>query len=184
MWTRYSGSAILPPAQAPPSAYCNKMCPAGIAMVHPVGDLLAEWSQLGCPTRTGKPWSKQEKWEAVAWGPHQSSLSPKALAHITEESIEKVQAGQAKLVMWDDRNDDPPAQLKISPIVVIPHKSKALHSNLDLSFCLQLKHISFLNSVNNPTVKLAPQGALDQLGHALSQIIHAFAESHDKAKIV
>jgi hypothetical protein len=38
-------------------------------------------------------------WEAVACGPHQSSLSPEALAHFAEESIEKVQAGQAKLIL-------------------------------------------------------------------------------------
>ncbi len=37
--------------------------------------------------------------------------------------------------------------------------------------------------MNNATVKLALQGALDQLGHALSQIIHAFAKSDDGAKI-
>ncbi len=40
-----------------------------------------------------------------------------------------------------------------------------------------------MDSVNDAMVKLAPQGALDQLGHALSQIIHAFAKSKDKAKI-
>jgi hypothetical protein len=122
-------------------------------------------------------------WEAVAQGPHQSSLSPKALAHFTEGSIEKVQAGQANLVMWDDIKDDPPAQLKILPIAAIPHKLKAFRFILDLSFHLQLKHGGFLNSVNNATVKLAPQGALDQLGHALSQIIHEFAKSDDDAKI-
>jgi hypothetical protein len=183
MWTTYLGSAILPPAQARPSAYCNKMCPAGIALVHPTGDLLAEWSQLGCPTKTGKPWSKQEMWEAVARGPHQSSLSPEALAHFTEEIIEKVQAGQAKRGMWDDIKDNPPAQIKILPIAAIPHKLKAFRSILDLSFCLQLKHGGFLDSVNDTTVKLALQGALDQLGHALSQIIHAFSESDDNIKI-
>jgi hypothetical protein len=37
--------------------------------------------------------------------------------------------------------------------------------------------------VNDAMVKLAPQGALDQLGHALSRIIHAFAEAEDNAKI-
>jgi hypothetical protein len=87
MLTRYLGLAILPPTQARPNTYRNKMCPAGIATMHPTGDLPAEWSQLGCPTKTGKPWSKQEMWEVVARGPHQSSLSPKALAHCTEESI-------------------------------------------------------------------------------------------------
>ncbi len=183
MWTRNLGSAILPPAQAWPSAYRNKMCPVGIATAHPAGDLLAKWSQLGCPTRTGKPWLKQEMCVAGAWSPHQSSLTPEALAHFTEESIEKVQAGQAKLVMWDDMEDNPPAQLKILPIAAIPHKSKVFCSILDLSFRLQLKHGGFLNLVNNATVKLAPQGALDQLGHTLSQIIHVFTKSDDDAKI-
>jgi hypothetical protein len=32
-------------------------------------------------------------------------------------------------------------------------------------------------------VKLAPQGALDQLGLALSKIIHAFAKAEDNIKI-
>jgi hypothetical protein len=159
------------------------MCPAGIATVHPAGDLLAEWSQLGCPTGMGKPWSKHEMWEAVARGPHQSSLSSEALVHFTEENIEKVQAGQAKLVMWDDIKDNPPAQLKILPIAAIPHKLKAFCSILDLSFCLQLKHERFLSLVNDATVKLAPQGALDQLGHALSMIIHAFSKSDNDTKI-
>ncbi len=183
MWTRNLGSAILPPAQARPSAYRNKMCPTGIATAHPADDLLAKWSQLRCPTRTGKPWLKQEMWEAGARGPHQSSLTPKALAHFTEESIEKVQEGQAKSVMWDDIEDNPPAQLKILPIATIPHKSKAFCSILDLSFRLQLKHGGFLNPMNNATVKLAPQGALDQLGHTLSRIIHVFTKSDDDAKI-
>ncbi len=68
MWTMYLGSAILPPAQVRPSAYRDEMCTAGIATAHPVGDPLAEWSQLGCPTKTGKPWLKQEMWEAVTQG--------------------------------------------------------------------------------------------------------------------
>ncbi len=37
--------------------------------------------------------------------------------------------------------------------------------------------------VNDTTVKMAPQGALDQLGHALRRIIHAFAEAKEDAKI-
>ncbi len=56
-------------------------------------------------------------------------------------------------------------------------------SILDLSFRLQLKHGDFLDLVNDTTVKLALQGSLDQLQHALSRIIHAFAESDDNAKM-
>ncbi len=54
---------------------------------------------------------------------------------------------------------------------------------LDLSFRLRLKNGGFLESVNDSTVKMAPKGALNQLGHALSRIIHAFAEAKEDAKI-
>jgi hypothetical protein len=121
--------------------------------------------------------------EAVAQEPHQLSLSPKAIAHFPEECVAKVKAGQAKLILWDDNKDGPPPQLKISPIAVIPHKSRAFHSILDLSFRLWLKHGGFLDSVNNSTVKMAQQGALDQLGHALSRIIHAIANAEDNTNI-
>jgi hypothetical protein len=72
----------------------------------------------------GRPWSKEDIWAAVEQGPHQSSLTPEALVHFAEESIEKVKAGQAKLVLWDDIEENPLSQLKISPIAAIPHKSK------------------------------------------------------------
>ena len=100
-------------------------------------------------------------WEAVERGPHKSSLSPEAIAHFAEESAEKVRVGQAKLVLWDDIKDNPPPQLKVSPIVAIPHKSKAFRSILDLSFRLRLRSGGILASVNDTTIKLAPQGALD-----------------------
>ena len=183
LWSTHTGQASLPPKHERPLDYRNEMCPAGIATSHPAGELLAEWAQMGCPTKTGRPWSKDEMWEAVARGPHQSSLSTEAIAHFAVEGAEKVRVGQAKLVMWDDIKDNPPPQLKISPIAAIPHKSKAFRSILDLSFSLRLKNGGMLESVNDSTVKMAPRGALDQLGQSLSRIIHAFAEADDNAKI-
>ncbi len=91
--------------------------------------------------------------------------------------------GQAKLVLWEDIKDAPPLQLKILPIAAIPHKSKAFWSILDLSFCLCLNNRGLLDSVNNSTIKMALRGALNQLGYALSRIIHAFAEADDDDKI-
>ncbi len=135
-WTAHTGSSVLLPKQKHPGDYCNEMCPAGIATLHPAGALLAEWSQLGCPTKMGQPWTKDEMWEAVAHRLHQSSLFPEAIAHFAEESAAKVEVGQTKLVLWDDIKDNPPTQLKISPIAAIPHKSKAFRSILDLSFRL------------------------------------------------
>jgi hypothetical protein len=66
LWSTHMGQASLPPRQECPLEYRNKMCPAGIATSHPAGELLSEWSQLGCPTKRGRPWSKEELREAVA----------------------------------------------------------------------------------------------------------------------
>ncbi len=106
-----------------PPNYHYEMCSAGIVTLHPAGELLAKWSQLGCPRKTGCPWSKADIWEAVARGPNQSSLSPEALVHFANESIKKVKAGQAKLVFWDNIKEKPLPQLKISLIAAIPHQS-------------------------------------------------------------
>ena len=112
------------------------MCPTGRALTHPAAGILAKWATLGCPTRTGKPWTSEEIWEAVARGPHQSALSPEALAHFAEEAAEKVRTRQVRIVLWDDIKDNPQEQWKISPIAAIPHKSKAFRSILGLSFRL------------------------------------------------
>ena len=101
------------------------MCPTGRALAHPAAGLLAEWATLHCPTYTGQPWTKGKIWEAVACRTHQSALSLEAIAHFAEEAAEKVCTKQAGIVMWDDIKENPPKQLKISPITAIPYKSKA-----------------------------------------------------------
>ncbi len=154
-WTKHKGTEVLPLQDSRPHTYRNKMCPTGIATAHPAGPVLAEWSNMGCPTRTGNPWTKEEMWEAVEGGPHKSSLTPAAIAHFAEESAEKVRVGQAKLVLWDDIKDNPPPQLKLSPIMVHAHKSKAFRSILDLFFRLRLRSGGILASDNDATVKLA-----------------------------
>jgi hypothetical protein len=105
------------------------------------------------------------------------------LDHFAAEAIKKVNAGQSRIVEWDSIKGNPPRQLKILPIAAIPHKSRGFRSILDLSFRLQLKNGGILLSVNDTTVKTALKGALDQLGHALGRIIHAFAETADTADV-
>jgi hypothetical protein len=63
-------------------------------------------------------------WEAVARGPHHLALLPEAIAHFAAKAAEKVRKNQARLVQWDSIKDNPPKELKISPIAAIPHKSK------------------------------------------------------------
>jgi hypothetical protein len=94
LWTKHTGDAILPqPTCERPATWLNEMCPTGIATSHPAGGRLAKWAQLGCPTKTGRPWTKDEIWQAVARGPHQSSRLQDALAHFAKESAAKVTAG-------------------------------------------------------------------------------------------
>ncbi len=131
----------------------RKMAPWGQALHYPAGPLLQEWELYGCPTHTGKEWSREEMSAAIERGPHQSALTADAMMHFAHEIKEKVNAGQAKVVLWDDIKDSPPPQLKISPIAAIPHKSKSFRSILDLSFSLRLKNGGAVQSVNNTTEK-------------------------------
>jgi hypothetical protein len=183
-WTVHQGSmrpsAITPREFLP---YCNSMCPSDRAVAYPAANLLMEWATFGCPTKTGQPWTKEEMWAAVDRGPHRSALSPAAVAHFAAEAAKKVRTKQARIVSWDEIKDDPPCQLKISPIAAIPHKLKAYRSNLDLSFWLRLAKRGVRTSVNDTTEKTAPAGAIDQIGECLACIVHAFAEADPDAKI-
>jgi len=181
-WTTHKGEVHLTDVTTDRPHYRNSMCPTGLALEHPAAATLQEYAKYGCPSKTGRDWAKNEIWEAVERGPHVSALSAEALKHFTEEAREKVASGQARIVEWDTIKNNPPAQMKISPIAAIPHKSKAFRSILDLSFSLRLRDGTTLPSVNDSTTKTAPGGAINQLGHALQRIIHAFAEATDDDK--
>jgi len=154
-----------------------------MALLHPTADLLKEWETYGCPTMTGKPWTQDQMQAAVDRVPHRPAFTDDAIAHFRNEVDDKVKSVQAKLVAWYSIKDNPPAELKISPIAAIPHKSKQFHSILDLSFNLRLKQGGNIPSVNATTIKTSPKGAINQLGHSLTRIIHAFAEAEEDACI-
>ena len=186
-WARHDGAKLLDPAhweKRTKKAEVREMAPQGLALQHEAADLLTDWEKFGCPTQTGRDWSLAEIQAAIDRGPHKSALEPDAIAHFAEEVADKVAKGQARVVLWDDIKDNHPRQLKVSPVAAIPHKSRAYRSILDLSFALRLEDGGIIESVNDTTDKLAPRGAIDQLGHSLKRIIHAFAEAEDDAVIL
>ena len=67
-----------------------------------------------------------------------------------------------------------PPQLKVSPIAATPHKSRPFRMILDLSFRLKVNNM-IMPSVNDSTVKLGPQEALNYIGSALPRLIYAMA---------
>jgi len=165
-------------------AEAREMAPQGLALTHEAPHILADWEKFGCPTKTGRDWTLDEIQAAIDRGPHKSALEPATIAHFAEEVADKVKKGQARTFLWDDIKQNHPRKLKVSPVAAIPHKSRAYRSILDLSFALRLENGGILPSVNDTTEKWAPRGAIDQLGHSLKRIIHAFAEVEDDAVIL
>ncbi len=103
--------------------------------------------------------------------------------HFAVEAAKKVRTKQARIVAWDDIKNDPPQQLKISPIAAILHKLKDFRSILNLSFRICLASGGVRAAVNDTMIKTAPKGVIDQIGECLSRIIHTFAETEPMAKI-
>ena len=182
-WTEHTGQFLQPTSWPPPVQHLNSMVPAGLALDHPAAPLLLKYATEGCPVNTGQPWTLEEMEAAIHQGPHASALAQDAIAAFDIELREKLQKGQARIVNWEDIRQNPPPQLKISPLAMVPHKSRHYRSILDLSFPVKLVDGRKLPSVNSTTVKTGPTGAIDQLGHSLQRIIHAFAQADPNAKI-
>jgi hypothetical protein len=183
-WTTHKGEVQQTVNTMKQPEYRNSMCHTGLALDHPATKTLQEYATYGCPAKMGKPWTKAEIWEAVKRGPHVLALSAKALEHLKQEACKKVAMGQATIVDWDTVKDkNPPPQMKVSPIAAIPHKSKVFRSILDLSFLLRLRDGTKLPAINDSMTKTAPSGAINQLGHLLQRVIHAFAEADKNNKI-
>jgi hypothetical protein len=182
-WSHYKGEFVMPPQLKGLEEWRGSMCPSNLALHHPAAGKLLQYATGGCPCNTGKPWSKQQMWAAVERRPHVLALQQEAITQLKGEIAEKVRVGQCRVVEWDEIKDNPPAQLKISPLAMNPHKSRQFRAILDLSFKIRLKTGETIPSVNETTMLEAPAGAIDQLGQSLQRIIHAFAEADEDAKI-
>ena len=83
------------------------------------------------------------------------------MAQLAAETAEKVAAGQARVVFWDDIKHNPPRQLKVSPLAMVPHKSRKWRTILDMSFRLRLSPGELVPSVNKNTSRTAPRGSIE-----------------------
>jgi hypothetical protein len=146
------------------------------AMDHPAAPLLREYAKLGCPVDVGRDWTVSELEAAVARGPHVSALEDDAIAQIQVEAREKEAQGFAKIYLWEDLKKKLPEALKLSPLAMIPHKSRKYRAILDLSFALRLDGYN-LPSVNEATKRCAPEESIDQIGSVLPRIIEALANA-------
>ena len=111
--------------------------PTGPALNHPAADLLLEIGKNGCPVDCGPHWTHTQIQAAIDYAAHPSAKTPLAAKTLRDKTLEKVKQGYARIVHWDDIKDDPPPNLKVSPIAAIPHKTRQFRAILDLSFVLR-----------------------------------------------
>ena len=77
---------------------------------------------------------------------------------------------------WDDKKQNLPPNLKVSPLAMIPHRSRKYRAILDLSFALKVEGWD-LPSAKEETKETAPFEALDQVGTVMPHIIKELATS-------
>jgi hypothetical protein len=155
------------------------MAPSGPALEHPAAPLLLELATVGCTAAIDGNWTLEMLEAAMERGAHPSALIPEAATQLREETLEKVAQGYARLVSWASLKNNPPKNLKISPIAAIPHKSRGFRMILDLSHGVTINGVTHpsVNEATRPTV--APAEAMAELGNVLPRLIYAVATAPD-----
>ena len=106
--------------------YLNSMCPKGLALHHPAAAKLLQYATKGCPVNLGKPWTLEMMAAAIERGPHALARVREAIEQQNKEAREKEAKGQCKIIEWEGlKKSGVPKQLKILPLAMIPHKSRA-----------------------------------------------------------
>ena len=173
-----STNAILPDELDIPEILGKKhmglMWPTSFANDHDAAPLLHSYSTHGCPVDCGDPWSHDQIITALKRGAHISAKVPRARDYLLKQSHEKEKEGFVILKRWGDIKSSYHKNLKLSPVAMVPHKSRDFRVILDLSFNL-LFHGKRRPSVNESTNILAPQKAMAQLGHVLRRMLYNMA---------
>lgn len=154
------------------------MDPQERAMWHDAAQLLQHYADNGCPVDCGEDWTQEEIEALLQRGPHVSAKSKEAIAALLAETKGKVKNGYARLVRYGDIKHKIPKKLKISPVAMVPHKSRKFRTILDLSFRLRYKG-RLLQSVNSASEQLAPAEAMIQLGNCIKRLVALMADNED-----
>ena len=110
------------------------MLPTGTALRLEDLPTLSRWSLEGCEVDCGAPWPEEALAAAVERGPQKGVLSEEMIQLVHDNVKYQVKAGFADIYLWDDLKGDPPSNLKISPVTVIPQPDRRGRIILDLLF--------------------------------------------------
>ena len=98
---------------------------------------------------------------------------------LNDEARENVANGYTKVIRYGELKIYIPEKLKISPVAMIPHKSKSYRKILEPLFQLQHRG-KIMQSLNLEMVKHAPPQEIIQLGQCVQRLIATLAENYDK----
>ena len=79
---------------------------------------------------------------AVTRASHVSALQPEAMDQLVMEVEAKEKKGEYNVILWEDIKDNSPLEMKVSPLAMIPHKSRLFQAILDLSFAIHLSPVN------------------------------------------
>ena len=157
------------------------MWPTNEAILHPASEMLTNYATNGCPVDCGEDWDISRIIAAIKYGAHPSAKAPDALKCLITEANDKTTNGFAKITTWGKIKNNIPPKFKLSPIAMIPHKSRAFRGILDLSFQLRTGSPDH-QSVNESSIKIADESAMNQLGSALKRIVATLADGQHNNK--
>jgi hypothetical protein len=165
------------------------MAPAACVNMHPFSDTLREW-ETGAPVDCGPPWSREAIEAAIAKGAHKSATSAESIALIIEDVTYQVKAGYAEVSTWEELRRSCPWYLKVSPLAVVPQQNSRGRMILDLLFAVRQGQRSrghsqlpagmdvLQASVNDTTMRLAPEAPVKELGNVLPRLLNFMATVH------
>ena len=154
------------------------MFPCTFALGHSTAPMLKAWATTGCSLNLGPNWTKKQIITALQHGPHRSALQNDAIMALCAETNKKVVNRYTRTVQWGDIKQNIPQKLKISPVAMVPHKSRKFCTILDLSFSICYKG-GTIPSVNNSTIKQAPTESMVQLEQCLKRIVATLSQKYN-----
>ena len=152
--------------------------PHNKAQAHIAAPLIHSYTTHGCPTNCGPDCTMDHIRAAIEKGPNASALDPDALDALHAETEDKVKNRYTKVICFGDIMEDLPNKLKISPVAMIPHKSRVFRTILDLSFCLKHEE-KIMESINSASVQQAPAEAMVQLSKCMKCLVALLADNRD-----
>ena len=150
------------------------MQPQPLAEVHPFTPVMHEWRQ-GIAVDCGPDWEWGVIEAAIERGPHPTARTPDAIELFKEDIAYQVDAGFCKVMLWEDVQRLRPANLKISPVALIPQVGRRGRIILDLSFPVYQDVDGVITvtqrSVNDTTLPTAPSIPVKEIGKVLPRLL-------------